>query len=1238
MDQTASPAAIAQWRISLCGRLAVERDGASLTQPLPGRQGRVLFAYLVLNRARDMTRDELEAVAWPAAPPASPRAGLSTLLARLRRVLGDDALSAGGGEVRLELPGGASIDVEEAARLSAEAHQALFDSEHRAAIDAARRALELTEGTLLGELDAPWIEERRREVDELRLAALEVVADAGLALGGPDLAAAERAAAALVRLAPYRETGYALLMRCRAVRGDTAEALRVFERLRELLREELGTVPSAALIALHDGLLAGDATGGEPSPAGAAAPARDGASRYERGGELAASLYERGGELAAIGDVIGEAGAGVGGLAVIRGVPGIGKTALLRAGAAEGAARSLSVLEASGAELESGFEWGIVRQLLVRGGRERAVPPHGAAALAAAALRDDWDAAPDRFAVEHGLYWHVAELSEQRPLLLLVDDAQWADVSSLRFLAHLAHRLGGLRVGLVLAAREDADAERDELLDRLELLAGSRSLGPAPLSASAVSELIAARVEAEPEPAFSEACLSATGGIPLLVAALVEEIESAGVAPAAFAAARVSDIMPASVERWVGVRLARLAPEARRLAEAVAVVGAGIELAWVAEIAELPLDAASPLADDLARAGVFTDRRPVGFAHPLVEAAVRDATPAGRRAALHRRAYDVLARVGAQRRRALNHALLCEPSGDAALSAALRGAAAHSDPRTAVAMLRRAARELPGGADDPQLLEELGSAQLAAEDDEGLLTLERAREGITDPRRRVAIDLQVGIARYERGGLAAAASTLRRGAEEPLGEDDELRVSLQAAEMMVVRSLGPAAVAEGAIGGRLAALLREKAPGRTSVERLVLAQAAFRGAQAGDADYRDVLALGRRALPPVSAQAPDRFDALALPLAAMSVYLSDEYDEVERRLGVEIERAQRGGEHMAFATASFFRGFPRYLRGAILDAAEDFQSALDAAQEGWAFALPSAHALRAMCAIERDELSTAGDLLALPGGDERWSEHPTFPVLLAIRALWHNCEGRHDAALETITAAGERMTERGALNPSALHWQVEAAHTQLALGDVARARELADDAVARARRFGAPRALGLALRAGGLAAGGDPGLAALRESVDALEGSGAWLELAHSQFALGVHLRAAGRRHAEALRWLESALDGAERCGGLRLRRMAAAELERAGVTTATVVPDRRRESLTPTERRVALLAADGLSDADIAQRLFVTRRTVEGQVARACAKLGVGGRQELAEALSRRRAGGRFAPGAGRGRPAERT
>ena len=1445
----------------------------------------MLFAYLVLNRSRDMTRDELEAVAWPSAPPASPRAGLSTLLARLRRVLGEDALSTGGAEVRLELAGGAWIDVEAAADLFAFAHQARHDSEHRTAIDAARRALDLTEGALLADVDAPWIEERRREVDELRLAGLEVVADAGLALGGADLALAERAAAALVRLAPYRETGYALLMRCRASHGDTAEALRVYDRLRTLLRDELGTVPSPALIALHDGLLTSgrfdpdaSATGPVPLPialepapgrpfvgradvlaelraawsargsrsgvivltgeagigktrvsaefarevrgdgatvlygrcdedalsayqpfvealghyvassdAGAlaaelptdcarlarlvpaldrvlpgSAPAPDDSepdrfalfdavsallrqapgplllvlddlhwadrqtlkmlrhvlrslrpadalvlatfreqeaaaddalarllTDVRREGELghlsltgltesetealararspaapgdhflanlhrqtagnplfieelterAASaddlaaapartadetLCERGRELAVIEDLVSDAISGAGGVAVIRGVPGIGKTALLRAAAAAASGRALSVLEACGAELESGFEWGIVRQLLVRGGRDRAsgpvLPLRGAAALAASALREDWDAAlpsggvaADRFAVEHGLYWYVAELSERRPLLLLVDDAQWADVASLRFLAHLAHRLGGLRVGLVVATREDADPERRELLDRVELLADARCLGPAPLSADAVSEMLRRRFDVPADPAFTDACWRATGGIPLLLSALVEEIASAGIVPEAAAAASVPALMPASVERWVSMRLARLPIEARRLAEAVAVVGPGIDLAWVAEIAQLPLDAASTLADDLALATVLSDRRPIEFAHPLVESAVRDALPAGRRAALHRRAYDVLAAVGAHRRRALNHALLCEPSGDEALVEALRAAARHAEPTTAVAMLRRAARELPG-AEDPELLEALGTAQLADGDADGLATLERAREGLTDPRRRVAIDLQVGIARYERGEMAEAARTLRRGGEEPLAEDDELRVSLQAAEMTVVRSLADPSAEQAAIGGRLDALLAERSPGRSSVERLVLAQAAFRGVQAGDVPYGEVLVLAHRALPPAH-DSPDRFDKLALPLAAMAMYLSDEFSGIDARLTAEIERAQRQGEHMAFATASFFRGFPRFLRGDVLDAAEDFQSALDAADEGWAFALPSAHALRAMCAIELDDLATAGVLLVLPGGDDRWSAHPTFPVLLAIRALWLNCQGRHDEAARFVGAAGARQTEIGALNPSALHWQVEAAYTALALGDVAAARELSLEATRRARDFGAPRALGLALRAAGAAHDGSDGVAHLRESVAVLQTSGATLELGRSRFALGARLRGEGHR-SEAVALLEHALLTAEACGGLRLRRLATEELRIAGATPRPT-PVSGRESLTPTERRVALLAAEGLSSQHIAQRLFVTRRTVDTHLSHARAKLGAAAPDELAAALT---------------------
>jgi DNA-binding CsgD family transcriptional regulator len=471
----------------------------------------------------------------------------------------------------------------------------------------------------------------------------------------------------------------------------------------------------------------------------------------------------------------------------------------------------------------------------------------------------------------------------------------------------------------------------------------------------------------------------------------------------------------------------------------------------------------------------------------------------------------------------------------------------------------------------------------------------------------VAIDLQVGIARYERGELAAAATTLRRGAGERLAEDDELRVSLQAAEMTVVRSLGePSEPAEQ--------LLAETSPGRTSVERLVLAQAAFRGVQGGEVDYREVLALARRALPP-SQPALDRFDRLALPLSAMAHYLSDELDEVEARLTEEIERAQRQGEQMAFATASFFRGFPRYLRGNLLDAAEDFQGALDAEQEGWAFALPSAHALRAMCAIECDDLATAGELLALPGGDERWSAHPTFPVLLSIRALWHNCEGRHEQAREEITAAGERQTELGALNPSALHWQVEAAYTALAVGDDDGARAMSVEAMGRARRFGAPRALGLCTRVAGVAHDGTEGVAWLRESVEVLEGSSACLELAHSQYALAARLRRIGQRR-DALDLLGPALDVADRCGAVRLRTQVAEELRVAGGR-----PRRARlsgrESLTPSERRVALLAAEGLSNPLIAQRLFVTRRTVETHLTHAYSKLDISTREELAGALT---------------------
>jgi SARP family transcriptional regulator, regulator of embCAB operon len=241
-------------RIQLCGRLAVELAGRSLTDRLPGGQARTLFTYLAVNRALPSSRERLIDALWPRGAPPGAEASLSALLSRLRAALGGEIVS-GRSDVRLFLPADAWVDVEAAEEAIHRAESAVAQADWARGWGPSLVALFIARRGFLPNQDLPWADEHRRRLQEIRCSAMECYAAVALGVGGTELAPGERVARELVAAEPYRERAHGLLMEILAARGNTAEALLLYEALRERLRDELGATPAPALRALQERIL-----------------------------------------------------------------------------------------------------------------------------------------------------------------------------------------------------------------------------------------------------------------------------------------------------------------------------------------------------------------------------------------------------------------------------------------------------------------------------------------------------------------------------------------------------------------------------------------------------------------------------------------------------------------------------------------------------------------------------------------------------------------------------------------------------------------------------------------------------------------------------------------------------------------------------------------------------------------------------------------------------------------------
>ena len=957
-------------------------------------------------------------------------------------------------------------------------------------------------------------------------------------------------------------------------------------------------------------------------------------------GTATVQLLDRAGDLTVLEDHLLRAASGVGGVAFVEGSAGIGKTTLGGVVADVAAARGFQVLVARGAVLERELPFGIVRQLFDPALRHLDVAARtrmleGAAALAApvlglASTGAQTDLTPESMAAAqssafHGLYWLAANLSEAAPLLIWVDDAHWADGLSARFLAFMSRRASDLALLLLVAARP-AEPGADLGLHAIRDEPGATVLTPAPLSTESVGRVLHAVLAVEPEAAFVTACEQRTGGNPYLLRELASDLHARGVPPTAGGVAAIDDLGHENVGRSIRVRLEQMPAGGRDLAEALAVLETPSDLQFVAQVAGVDLVAAAGLADALVAVDILTPGERLAFRHPLVRAAVYAQIPASRRAVLHGQAADALGLDAADVQRVAAQLLRSQPRGDPQVVGALRRAAsqamADAAPATASAYLVRALGEPAGPEHHSALLHALGTADIAAGRASGIDHLHEAIGCLSDPRERAATALELARALATHMRFDEATKVLLAGIKAVRDVDRELWLQLEA-QLSVVQRAGLSSDPELLTRlDELAADLHGETPG----ERAVLA-AVRGGARVGQA--RSALEAAELAESVVAAElgradGPDPFeddDVAASATISMAIFqelpVLLQTDHL-KRAKVYAERILRVARQRGLAIPMMFglsiRASVAQARGALADSEADIRLAI-AASRDLPRPVPPILSILLFALVERGALREADEQLERHGYADELAEIMPANVLLFHRARLRLAQGRIDDAIEDLETLGARY-ERMGVQRLGTPWRTQLALALHRAGRVQEAVQIAREELALARAWGGPaRSIAVAQRTlGRVTPDPDEALGLLRDSVDVLERSPARLEHAYSLVALGSALRRL-RRRKDARELLQRGMDTAAQCGSCTLADHARDELRATGAR-----PRRHAisgtDALTASERRIAAMAARGLTNKQIAQELFVSTRTVETHLGHTYRKLDISTRTELTAAL----------------------
>jgi DNA-binding CsgD family transcriptional regulator len=900
---------------------------------------------------------------------------------------------------------------------------------------------------------------------------------------------------------------------------------------------------------------------------------------------------------------------------LFEGQAGAGKSAVLRAACSQAEAGGLLVLRAAGCEPERGFAFGVVRQLLeppLLEARlaEREALLAGPAAPAAGVLGLVPAGAETGYALQHALFRLIVGLSADRPVLLAVDDLGLADEPSLDFVHYLAQRQARHPI-VTVGTFAGGGGQLPIALLRIQQAALVHPLEP--LDTTGVAALLARSAEPAP-PDVAAGLTRISGGNPFLLTSLIDRHNIDRLLVERLEQPDAESCIPPEITRDLALRLARVPAEAALLARTAAVLGDGAPVTVVARVMELRPAAVLDAVEALAGVDVLRRSAVIAFSQPLLRSALYGMVAHGERSRLHRLAARAVWLGGAPTARTAEHLMRSDGANDGWATDVLRMAARQAvEPGRAVGYLLRALAEEPSADVRAELLAELAAAELSGGGSEAARHLAEAVDLMPPGEHRAEAREQLGRVLWGLGRYSEAARAFADGLGELGSEGGAVEPRLRAAGVAAARmdrGTGPTgpAVLEGAAAE---VYLDEPA---------MVAQLALELLLAGGPRDR-VAELAERALAGGRLLSQQTCCGPAYQAAVCALVWADELDAARAASTLAIEDAERRDIQPALGVMRLMRACALFRGGRLAEAQRDALAAARRAPDLLPVPLPPPAALLAAIRLEIGQLATARESArrAVEATSEEADRTPAGLVQHALaraaRGQVELARGDPKTALVDLLECGRRLADAEIRNPALAPWRSLAAVATLRLGDRPDAARLAAEELELAGAFGAPRAVGLALAAVAAAGERDKRSAGLQEAAAALERSPGLLDHAHVLAGLGAELRRLGHRRAsrEALR---RSLDIAVRCGADALARRARQELVAAGAR-----PRRTRisgaGSLTPRERQVAELAAEGQSNRAIADRLIVSQKTIEWHLANAYRKLEIRSRAALTRSLT---------------------